>query len=494
MQAIKDPDHYITLHHAQFKTPIEVLRKNFKNLQKMIDKQNKQLHELLKIGNIKEMIQSHETFVKKMRIRVKQHNEHVEKLKLRIERMENIQQLWIKYGKLTTSQLNDQGLPLEVARFYRMETNLMMVEYLINQSMENFNLNVNIAKKLGVYEFIDIDVILQGLKIKDQIINEQNPKLLKLWCMENRKKLKNLRDECRDREGFLKNDIEFECDLQEFLQLMNEEKIDKAFEYAQKNLKHFQLEEQVDKIARSGSIAWAKEIKKNILQIERQIGYHYGSRREGSGSQIPQNVLRKYITLVSSQRWGTLGKQFISNFKALYGMNETPLFLTMLNVGGSTMKTKACKFPQLGCDFDSKPTFDNLVSGGSDEEGNLKHYYRSCHCPICSKILKQVLDPLPYALQTRSNLYDDAVILMNDHVYSFRELMYYNRHEEGEQEQERDGLLLDIVSPTGEMRFLPFDKLRVEYAEYIRRPERLVVDPVTLEKMPLSVVEKVYPS
>ena len=527
MQAIKNPDHYITLHHAQFKTPIEVLRKNFKNLQKLIEKQNKHLNHLLSQSPlpIKEMITSQETFTKKLRIRVKQHNDHVEKLKLRMDRAHRMKQLWDKYGRMTTSQLNE-GVPLELLDFYREETNLLIAEYLIHTS-NNFvantdkdvddgggsNIAVVLAKGLGVSDLIDTDVIFQGLKIRDQIVNGHSLKLLKLWCIENRKNLKASREQYPERlnDG---GDIEFECDLQEFLQLIQSNQFDVALMYAKKYLEPFQLEEQIQKVARGGSIAWAKLMLKDRTDSNEGYKHYYRSRgtRKASVSEV-RDLTQKYMMLVSPQRWEQLGDQFISNFKALYGIEERPLLVTMLNIGGSTMKTKACK---LSGNIEDDGKFADIINqkgtasvhAQTDAE-KLALYYGSSKCPICSPLMKHLLNSLPYTLQTRSNIYDDPIILPNDHIYSFRELIYLNRSDFNNQNlgvmndvsnsdytkgDNADSIILaQIVEPSGKLQISPFDKSKVKFSDYVARRGQLT-DPVTGQSWSIRSVEKVFPS
>lgn len=107
MQAIKDPDHYLNINRQQFKTPLEVLRKNFRNVQKRIEKNKRDLVELQhefqtasednRLEIVDRMIRIQRDFNDKIKHRIEHHNEYVDKMVVRIQYFVKIKELSRKY-------------------------------------------------------------------------------------------------------------------------------------------------------------------------------------------------------------------------------------------------------------------------------------------------------------------------------------------------------------------------------------------------------------
>ncbi|OWB76099.1 hypothetical protein B5S32_g248 [[Candida] boidinii] len=240
-------DFLLRLKKSQFKIPIELIKKNFKNLNKLIEKHNhtvlKYVSSIEKLNNLNEnldkkllllnkLISIQESYNKKLSFRVKQHNDFVDRLIIRINYLKTLNQtrnsLIKSHTKLqddNNNNINDDDISNnsgnhndskksdndnknnngmsfnEMASYYDNEVNLLLVDYLIKMSNNNYtpatmdsNTGVKLAKFLKLDKLIDYDIILQGLNIYHEIKDKKNLKILIDWCNENKDALKLIRD------------------------------------------------------------------------------------------------------------------------------------------------------------------------------------------------------------------------------------------------------------------------------------------------------------
>ncbi|KGK36710.1 hypothetical protein CAS74_000451 [Pichia kudriavzevii] len=425
MQAIKDPDHYLNINRQQFKTPLEVLRKNFRNVQKRIEKNKRDLVELQhefqtasednRLEIVDRMIRIQRDFNDKIKHRIEHHNEYVDKMVVRIQYFDKIKELSRKYLNIKLANMND--MPEDLQEFYRHEINVMIVDYLLkNLDIEDFkdvdtHPGVKVARTLKLNDFIDSTIILQGLKIAHEIKDKHNLKLLKKWCIENKKNLKTIKELKSSKLG----DIEFECDFQLFIDHIINKRFSQGLIFARNNL---QL--NVKKLSIGSTVIWAQSLIEHINSIHapkpsNPLDY-YTKSREPENTEL---VLAEYLKYLKNDRWIHLSNLFLLNFKFIYGMNERSNLETMLILGASVLKTKSCKKLKTSGTFgDFK--IPRLSSG---------LFIQANDCPICSIELNEICDSVPCSIQSKSNIYDDAVLLPNNNVYSFKKLMFYNRED-----------------------------------------------------------------
>lgn len=516
MDIVKSPDFYINFKKSQFKTPIEVLKKNFKNLQKLIERNNILVNKHLikikgctkkneKIKLVDKLIENEKNFQKKVVNRVKQHNEFVSRLVLRIERIDHINELYNKYSALTKKEIN-QGLPKELQEFYQTENNLLIIEYLLRQfNPDNYsndleNPAVLLANKMDLTKYIDYDIILQGMKIRNEIVYKKNLKLLKQWCIENKKNLQIIKQSFPD---LADSDIEFECDFQEFMELINQGNYSDALLYARKHLTDKDLMNRFEKIKSGSSLIWSKFVLQGFQQ-EPEIGidltestddvFQYYSPQ--NISKPPTEFLNTYKNMISSESWENLGDFFSLNFRLLYGMNQIPPLETMLSIGGSVLKTKSCIHLEENDNVQSKfSQFKNTIPHDNDPNSHIKQYMDNTECPVCSVELNAITDPLPFSLRTKSNIFDDPVMFPNKHVYSYSQLMFFNREnlDEDDVNNKPKNLINGIVSPDGLLDIRNFTKSGLIFPDKTKF-QRRIMDPVTGEMFSVESLEKVFPT
>ncbi|CAK9439179.1 uncharacterized protein LODBEIA_P34030 [Lodderomyces beijingensis] len=107
-------DFQIQTHHTQFQIPVELIKKNFKSIQKLIEKQKKQLSEdivkikknesmskSIKLEMIKKLVKNFEIFKRKLEVLVKRDEEYRSRLIARLENMCELTLMCRATGKIT---------------------------------------------------------------------------------------------------------------------------------------------------------------------------------------------------------------------------------------------------------------------------------------------------------------------------------------------------------------------------------------------------------
>ncbi|KAF6010469.1 hypothetical protein HII13_003244 [Brettanomyces bruxellensis] len=104
-EPLLSPDSYLALRSSQFKVPLELARKNLRNIQRLNKKhtstlrvrlkrlQNKKLSKAQKLEAIDKLINLQKSFRKEIARRAKHHNEFVSRLVVRAERLANFEDL-----------------------------------------------------------------------------------------------------------------------------------------------------------------------------------------------------------------------------------------------------------------------------------------------------------------------------------------------------------------------------------------------------------------
>lgn len=481
---MQSPDYYITYHKSQFKTPLEIIKKNFKNLQKLIDKQNYQINKLKseikaatspsdKLPLVDKLIELQELFHAKVTQRVKQHVDYLQKFNLRLNRIRHIELLSKKYNDKKI--LKNMPLPPELVEFYDFEHNLIVNEFLILNKLpysDKFN------------DFIDVEIINQGLKIKYEIQNSKNLKILKLWCLENKKSLKLLKVKYPN---VIKSDLEFECNFQEFIELVNIGKFGDALLFARRHLLNADSLANVEKISKGSSIIWTKFLLDSIKNSqpdnseENHLLYYLNTQTSIDFNKA-NKLFSYYNSITSLNKWNDLAEFFFLNFKLLYGMNRFTKLESLLNISGSVLHTKSCNEIQ-----EKKSNFNSYIytSRTGRNKSMIKEFLKT-ECPICSIDLNNILCKLPYSLQIKSNIFehDDPVMLPNNNIYSFRKLLFYNRMQLLGRERDGDNL-------QGYLNISKFESVELNNMT-IRHIT--IVDPLTNERYQVDDLRKVFPT
>lgn len=467
-------DFHIQTHQPQFNIPAQLVKKNFKLIQKLVEKQKKlssdeiakikknaTLPKKMKLEMIRKLISNFETFQKRLQVLIKKDEEYRSRL---IARLENIQQL-TKYVETLENLdlLNFHNANL--INWYRTETNLLIVDYLTKSNTHDENLGLELLESLcktdpKISKLIDHDLYLEFNKVYLSITKAHDLSLIISWFNDNKSTLKKIN-----------SNLEFEINYCKYLTLIESGDVNEAIKFSQDNLSSYGNRENYSN----------EEIENYKLNLDRLKGLGgllvYRSMDNSFGNILFSNKLmfrsqpyREYEKLLSNERWENLGHCFIDNFVKLYGITtHYPLFV-YLSAGLSSLKTKSCYHntentvfndtkenppvdtPHDGLPITGIPTlitsakFSSFTAPTSvnplikRKYRGPDYYYKLLHkvnnCPVCSPEMYQLSRNLPFA-QLITSIFNNPFRLPNGNIYPFDKLLSLN----GEYLSEQSALL-----------------------------------------------------
>ncbi|KAG7853912.1 hypothetical protein KL939_005319 [Ogataea angusta] len=432
---IDSVDFHLQLKQSQFRTPTEVLRKNFKSIQKLVESQKSYCISQIKLientrnkqeklNLIDSTIQQQEIFNGEIERRVKEHNKYITKLKLRVQKLKQFQTIYDGRRR----DRSDEETLTKYAALYKEEINLLLIDFLLKSSYmdplhsDEYNSGVILAKKLGLDNLIDYDVILQGLAIYKEIKYHKNLKILIKWCTENKKNLKSIQEE-NDPNSSLK----FETYFQSFIENVKLGELTKALEIASEYLVDF-LDTNVDdnlyKIASGAALlCWNRTYLNDPNQLHHNRQHDKTSSFYDQSmnlvSQIEGNV-SPLKELLEESKWSKLADFFLFNFNSIYGISQKPDLLLLLSVGSTALKTRSCmRSSTLSQARTGDISFDDYLIDQRSKDGRVAIHNE---CPICSPDLYELTHDIPFSHQVKSNIYDNPVMLPNGNIYQYDKL------------------------------------------------------------------------
>lgn len=423
---------------AQFRIPTELARKNFKTVQKLIEKQKKHITD--EISKIKKLslsakeklelidreIAVFENFQKKLKASVAQDEEY----RLRFEaRLENLHVLddCVLPQPTEEQDPNDRYLDLHssaLINWYRDQTNLLVVDYLIKSNASpTKNMGLLLLQNLAelnpkLKKLIDYDLYENFNKVYMSIVADHDLSLVKYWLTENKSFLKKSN-----------SNLEFEINYSQFLSYVEKGNIGEAIYFSQSVLSPYC---NVDNYLDSD----LTNCDNNRRRMNESGGLFLLSAIEGeeesfSSSQIKtMDRFKSYEKLLSDERWHNLAQVFCDNFASLYGLSKNYPFFIYLSAGLASLKTKSCykdvdnTIFNLAKKSSTTPISNNVLTDrkyrGPDQYHKLLHNINNC--PICSPEMYELSSNLPYA-QLLTNVFNNPFKLPNGNIYPFDKLL-----------------------------------------------------------------------
>lgn len=482
---------HIQTHQTQFKIPVELIKKNFKSIQKLIEKQKKQLTEdinkIKKIKNlsnesklelIQKLIKNFEIFNKKLINSIKKDEEFRSRLIARLENLQELEKFVIHLDVKTNkdkdknndnnnsssndddksngnSESTDEGdkvLDLHnpnLINWYRDETNLLIIDYLIKSNTRNEeNVGLLLLKSLSesnngkLMKLIDYDLFENFNKVFVSIIQNHDLTLIISWFNENRNALKKIN-----------SNLEFEINYCKFLTLIENGDINEAINYSREHLSSYGNKENYpDERDNLNHLINLERLKSlGGLLVFRSMEQQQEEDLQNSNQLTFSNKLminsiqfKEYQKLLSNERWESLSQCFIENFTKLYGITKNYPIYIYLSAGLSSLKTKSCYHNSENTIFKDLNTLssDNMdtdkLQDLSDEENIVlsdkkyrgpNYYYQLLNkinnCPVCSPELFKLSQNLPYA-QLITSIFNNPFKLPNGNIYPFDKLLSPN--------------------------------------------------------------------
>ncbi|KAI5948976.1 FYV10 [Candida theae] len=452
-------DFHIQTHQPQFNIPTQLIKKNFKSIQKLIEKQKKStsdeitkikknatLSKEIKLAMIRKLIASFETFQKKLQVLIKKDEEYRSRL---VTRVENIQQLG-KYGE--TKEPSDNMLNFHnpnLINWYRMETNLLIVDYLIKSNTHGENLGLELLESLSqtnprIKKLIDYDLYLDFNKVYLSITKAHDLSLIINWFNDNKAPLKKAN-----------SNLEFEINYCKYLTLIESGDVNEAIKFSQDNLSSYGNKENYSPEEAENYKLNSERLKGlGGLLVYRSMDNSFSNKLFSNRLMFQSQPYREYESLLSNERWENLGRCFVDNFINLYGITtHYPLFV-YLSAGLSSLKTKSCyhntentvfkESQTLSIDTSTRvlPTLPTLITSAKFNSYTAPinpltqrkyrgpdFYYRLLHkvnnCPVCSPEMYQLSRNLPFA-QLITSIFNNPFRLPNGNIYPFDKLLSSN--------------------------------------------------------------------
>ncbi|GAV48701.1 hypothetical protein ZYGR_0N01050 [Zygosaccharomyces rouxii] len=455
-------DFHLKLNEQLFQIPHELLRKNVRLVQKLIDKETQGLNEdfqemnallaeneldqdkvaLTKLG---EIIKRVDSFEKKLNKRLNEDLQLLNRIRTRVSFFQDLED---------AKTLGDHS---KLTQWYQDYTNLFIGDYLIRNSKirgkelsegkyggdedddeRNWNPGVMFLRQQHLEQLIDYDILLAANRISKSLTEEHDLSPLIEWIGENK--------------NFLKRNcsiLEFEVRLQEYVEFLKNGQYKNAIECFQCFLLQFMETNFADLKLASGLLVFIKsceppsppstdgiidpqiiagdEFAKDgnlVLKSKADVHRHFFHRKAFKSADTPTmsnafkfNNLTKnmdfarYTDLLDAKRWTAISELFLKEYYSMYGISHLDPLLMYLSLGISTLKTKECLHER---EFSSSD-FHKL--DGFIHQGVLRNT-----CPVCSSEFAPIAKDLPYAHHTQSKLFENPIMLPNGNIYDMKKL------------------------------------------------------------------------
>lgn len=435
---------FIQTRQVQFAVPTELVKKNLKSIQKLIEKARKLLVDEVskvrksdmtaeqKLATIRKMIRLFEQTLRKLHLLKDRDAEYRDRLAARVARLSQLREYTIKGRNGDDTDGDDGDLELdfhkdEFVNWLRDEANILVIDYLLKSNMlTRCNVGSVIAEKMGriaqapIQRLVDCDVYENYNQVYLSITEKNDLELITAWYSDNRNALKKI--------GL---NLQFEIHYCRFLYLLKQGQTYEAIEYSKSNLAPY-----------AQLLSYSPEEEVNYpLNLERlsEVGAPLASivsNTESRSSTASYFLLTmepsrpsKYLHNNQKQaelRWMHLGECFTRDFTRIFGISHTYPFLVYLSAGLSCLKSKLCYCNKSNTIFVTKEADEEKKAKETRSDKDLlfrgpNYYYNKLkkvnQCPVCSPELFALSRSLPYGLLITS-IFNDPVMLPNGNIYS----------------------------------------------------------------------------
>ncbi|SCW01962.1 LAFE_0E11100g1_1 [Lachancea fermentati] len=471
MSILNEPsvDFHLKLNEQSFHIPNELLKKNIRSVNKLLDRDSKRLHILFgeldqllagqddkgSLSKLNEIIKTVEILEKKLEKRIHTEAELLRRIQYRIDYYNELNDL---------KEANDRN---GLINWYQRYTNLLVGDYLTRNGMlydeeldavvENtgehdfgvgrskrrlsspkldepcLNPGVQFLKQQGLEHFLDYDILLTANRISKSLTLKHTLGPLIHWIKENSSYLTSK-----------SSMLEFEARLQEYIELVKIQDYPNAITCFQSYLVKF-IDSNFEQLKlASGLLVFIKSCSNNqqtnsakdgaqslsdsSLKLKSRSGFfqyffHKQAPLSSEAVKIPNiddfkvrhfsnNMdFERYTNILDGTRWDVLKDLFLQEYFSMYGISHHDPLLIYLSLGISTLKTKAC--------LHESPVVE---SENIELNQYLNNEVTNNKCPVCSDEFATIARGLPYAHHIQSNLFENPVMLPNGNIYDSKKL------------------------------------------------------------------------
>lgn len=447
---------------VQFAVPSELIKKNFKMMQKMVEKQKKQAtEEMIKIKKdpnittekklllVRKLIKNLEAYQKKIHQAAQKDGDFRLRIVARSEHVSQLQEFTVTHhtpGQGKTVDDDDKALDMhneKLINWYREETNLLIIDYLLKS---NTNKGLNIGHKLMDFleissssklsKLVDYDVYESFNKVFISINQDHDLEPIWAWYNDNRNSLKKI-----------SSNLQFEIHYCKYLTMIEKGDVSEAIAYCKANLAPYTNKKNYldeDMVNYKTNLKRLTEVGAPLVFIWMQPKSRQTAiQRAGNTTESWLSLLtteaplssssqyHQYNKLLTEQRWRGLSQCFTEDFTKVYGISKTYPLLVYLSAGLSSLKTKSCYCNEENTIFKGEKVSDVTTHLDSSSWRDLalrgpNQYYKILkkinQCPVCSPELFRLSLNLPYA-QLITSIFNNPFKLPNGNIYPFDKLL-----------------------------------------------------------------------
>ncbi|XP_050534614.1 E3 ubiquitin-protein transferase MAEA [Daktulosphaira vitifoliae] len=356
-----------SLEHPTLKVPYEVLNKKFRTTQKILDREVSHFQNA--VQEFERDLSSDVSMTDTTRI-TNLLSGMVEKLKVLKRKADEGISDELQAGmvcKKRLEHLKEHSSPCEaiVQNWRRRRLDRMLVEYFLRCGY--YNSANKLANFSDLNDLTNIDLFMISREVELSLANHETNKCL-AWCHDNRSKLRKLH-----------STMEFNLRIQEFIELVRQDKRLDAVKHARKYISTFE-DTRMD------------EVQQCMVLLAFPVDTEISPYRE----------------MFDESRWQRLIEQFRQENYNLYQLSSQSVFTVALQAGLSALKTPQCYSEQKEA--------------------------RNASCPVCQEWFNTLAKPLPFAHCSQSRLFcsisglplnehNTPMVLPNGYVYGEQALV-----------------------------------------------------------------------
>ncbi|KAM6361454.1 LOW QUALITY PROTEIN: E3 ubiquitin-protein transferase MAEA [Alca torda] len=385
--------------YPTLKVPYETLNKRFRAAQKNIDRETS--HVTMVVAELEKTLSSCpavdsvvsllDGVVEKLSVLKRKAVESIqaedESAKLCKRRIEHLKE-----------HSSDQPAAANMWKKKRMDR--MMVEHL---SCGYYNTAVKLARQSGIEDLVNIEMFLTAKEVEESLERQETMTLA--WCHDNQiqaQKMKGRQNEKEPKMGKSKSDSDYSKENDDLVMETIKGKPElSCLEFS------LRIQEFIELIRQNKRLDAVRHARKHFSQAE---GSQLDEVRQVMGMlAFPSDThISPYKDLLDPARWRMLIQQFRYDNYRLHQLGNNSVFTITLQAGLSAIKTPQCY----------------------KEDGSSKNP----DCPVCSKSLNKLAQPLPMAHCANSRLVckisgdvmnenNPPMMLPNGYVYGYNSLL-----------------------------------------------------------------------
>lgn len=294
-------DDISALEHATLKVPYENLNKNFRNCQKVIDREV--LHVVQATNELDRCLDNKDATVGSFVSLIDNVVDKLTILKRKANEAISLEEESAQVCKKRLAHLKERdrcsGSALSLWKKKRVDR--MLVEYFLRAGY--YETAVKLARHSEIEDLTNISLFLVSKEVEESLLRRETVTCL-AWCNSNKSKLKKI-----------KSTLEFNLRVQEFIELIRTNRRQEAITHARKYFTN--TNPDADQLS-------------TIKRIMGLLAFQ-------PGTSIPQ-----YRKLLDGTRWQELVDQFREENYKLFQLNTTPVLTVTLEAGLAAMKTPQC--------------------------------------------------------------------------------------------------------------------------------------------------------